>query len=49
MDINKLSEKLNKIDDSLKTDKSYETLLKKLKDFDPIIKNLKKKYGGKIW
>ena len=39
MDINKLSEKLNKIDDSLKTDKSYETLLKGLKDFDPRVKN----------
>lgn len=39
MDINKLSEKLEKIDDSLKTDKSYETLLKGLKDFDPRVKN----------
>ena len=39
MDINKLSEKLNKIDNSLKTDKSYETLLKGLKDFDPRVKN----------
>ena len=39
MDINKLSEKLNKIDNSLKTDKSYETLLKILKDYDTEIKN----------
>jgi len=39
MDINKLSEKLEKIDDSLKNDKSYETLLKNLKDFDPRVKN----------
>ena len=39
MDINKLSEKLDTIDDSLKNDKSYETLLKNLKDFDPEIKN----------
>jgi len=39
MDINKLSEKLEKIDDSLKNDKSYETLLKGLKDFDPRVKN----------
>jgi len=39
MDINKLSEKLKEIDNSLKTDKSYETLLKKLKDYDPEIKN----------
>ena len=39
MDINKLSEKLNKIDDSLKNDKSYESLFKKLKDYDPEIKN----------
>lgn len=39
MDINKLSEKLDTIDDSLKKDKSYETLLKYLKDYDPRIKN----------
>ena len=39
MDINKLSEKLDTIDDSLKNDKSYETLLKGLKDCDPRIKN----------
>ena len=39
MDINKLSEKLNTIDDSLKNDKSYETLLKKLKDYDPRVEN----------
>ena len=39
MDINKLSEKLDTIDDSLKNDKSYETLLKNLKDFDPRVKN----------
>jgi hypothetical protein len=39
MDINKLSEKLKEIDDSLKTDKSYESLLKGLKDFDPRVKN----------
>lgn len=37
--MNKLSEKLEKIDDSLKNDKSYETLLKNLKDFDPRVKN----------
>lgn len=39
MDINKLSEKLDTIDDSLKNDKSYETLLKNLKDCDPRVKN----------
>ena len=39
MNINKLSEKLEKIDDSLKNDKSYETLLKNLKDYDPRVKN----------
>jgi len=39
MDINKLSEKLKEIDDSLKTDKTYENLLKGLKDYDPEIKN----------
>ncbi len=39
MDINKLSEKLKEIDDSLKTDKSYENLLKGLKDYDPRVKN----------
>lgn len=39
MDINKLSEKLDTIDDSLKNDKSYETLLKYLKDYDPRVKN----------
>jgi len=39
MDINKLSQKLDFIDDSLKNDKSYETLLKYLKDYDPRIKN----------
>lgn len=39
MDINKLSEKLKEIDDSLKNDKSYESLLKGLKDFDPRVKN----------
>ena len=30
MDINKLSQKLNSIDESLKDDKSYENLLKNL-------------------
>ena len=39
MDINKLSEKLDTIDDSLKKDKSYETLLKNLKDYDPRVEN----------
>ena len=39
MDINKLSQKLDKIDDSLKNDKSYETLLKNLKDYDPRVEN----------
>lgn len=39
MDINKLSEKLDTIDDSLKKDKSYENLLKYLKDYDPRVKN----------
>lgn len=39
MDINKLSEKLKEIDDSLKNDKSYETLLNNLKYYDPRIKN----------
>lgn len=40
MDINKLSEKLNKIDHSLKNDKSYETLVNNLKDYNPEIKNI---------
>ena len=35
MDLNELSETLNKIDDSLKNDKSYETLLNNLKDYNP--------------
>ncbi len=39
MDLDKLSEKLDSIDDSLKNDKSYETLLNKLKYFDPRIQN----------
>ena len=39
MDINKLSEKLKEIDDSLKNDNIYESLFKKLKDYDPEIKN----------
>tara|TARA_B100000123_G_scaffold269839_1_gene246662 strand:+ start:520 stop:849 length:330 start_codon:yes stop_codon:yes gene_type:complete len=39
MDINKLSQKLNSIDESLKDDKSYENLLKNLKDYDPRVKN----------
>jgi len=37
MNLDKLSEKLNKIDYSLKNDNSYETLLKKLKE-EPEIK-----------
>jgi hypothetical protein len=39
MNLEELSKKLEKIDDSLKNDKSYETLLKNLKDFDPRVKN----------
>ena len=39
MDLDKLSGKLDSIDDSLKNDKSYETLLKNLKDCDPRVKN----------
>jgi len=39
MDINKLSEKLKEIDDSLKNDNIYETLVKNLKDYNPEIKN----------
>jgi hypothetical protein len=39
MDLEELSNKLEKIDDSLKNDKTYETLLKNLKDFDPRVKN----------
>ena len=39
MDLEELSNKLEKIDDSLKNDKSYETLLKYLKDYDPRVKN----------
>lgn len=38
MDINKLSQKLNSIDESLKNDKSYENLLNNLKDYDPSVK-----------
>ena len=40
MDLNKLSQQLNKIDHSLKNDKSYETLLNNLKDYNPEIKNI---------
>ena len=39
MDIKELSEKLNKIDNSLKNDTIYESLFKNLKDYDPEIKN----------
>tara|TARA_A100001015_G_scaffold316529_1_gene431036 strand:- start:3490 stop:3822 length:333 start_codon:yes stop_codon:yes gene_type:complete len=39
MNLDELSQKLNKIDKSLKNDKSYETLLKNLKDYDPNVKN----------
>lgn len=39
MNLEELSQKLNCIDDSLKKDKSYETLLKNLKDCDPRVKN----------
>ena len=39
MDLDKLSEKLDSINDSLKNDKSYEILLNKLKDFDPRVQN----------
>ena len=39
MNLEELSNKLEKIDDSLKNDKSYENLLKYLKDFDPRVKN----------
>ena len=39
MNLEELSEKLNTIDDSLKNDKSYENLLKNLKDRDPRVKN----------
>ena len=39
MNTDKLFEKLNNIDNSLKNDKTYEILLKNLKDYDPIIKN----------
>ena len=39
MNLDELSKKLDKIDDSLRNDKSYETLLKNLKDFDPRVKN----------
>ena len=39
MDLDKLSEKLDSIDDSLKNDKSYEILLNKLKYFDPRLQN----------
>jgi len=39
MDLDKLSEKLDSIDDSLKNDRSYEILLKNLKVFDPRVEN----------
>ena len=39
MNLEELSQKLNTIDDSLKNDKSYENLLKNLKDRDPRVKN----------
>lgn len=39
MNLEELSQKLEKIDDSLKKDKSYENLLKNLKDHDPRVKN----------
>lgn len=39
MNTEKLFEKLNNINNSLKNDNTYETLLNNLKDFDPEIKN----------
>ena len=39
MDLEELSQKLNTIDASLKKDKSYKTLLKNLKDYDPRVEN----------
>jgi len=39
MNLEELSQKLNTIDNSLKNDKSYENLLKNLKDRDPRVKN----------
>ena len=39
MNLDELSNKLNCIDESLKNDKSYEKIIKNLKDFDPRVKN----------
>ena len=40
MDVDKLSQKLKGISDSLKNDKDYEKLIENLKDYDPNIKNM---------
>lgn len=39
MNLDELSRKLNKVDDSLKNDKSYEKIIENLKEYDPRIKN----------
>ena len=39
MNLDELSRKLNKIDDSLKNDKSYEKIIENLKEYDPRVKN----------
>ena len=40
MDIDKLSQKLKVISDSLKNDKTCEKMIENLKDYDPEIKNM---------
>lgn len=40
MNLEELSQKLNKIDNSLKNDKDYDKLIENLKDYDPNIKNM---------
>lgn len=40
MDVDKLSQKLEGISNSLKNDKDYEKLIENLKDYDPNIKNM---------
>ena len=40
MDVDKLSQKLKEISDSLKNDKTCEKMIENLKDYDPEIKNM---------
>ena len=40
MNLDELSQKLNKISDTLKNDKTCETMIENFKDYDPNIKNM---------